>query len=312
MDQGTQIVIVLTVFGIIVLITYLINQEKLDDPNNNSVVYASDIKDSIKLSDGEFMIDYFRQSGNEYRESKPVTGISHTIDEISKTLNKANIQEVYLTTNNSETLHIQRLNRSNGGKAEGKKLGYIYIRRVGAASEPIIEDVNSIESGLDQARMKALEFIDKIDSMRPFPEDAVNGDDKAILSKAQSIVYELQGICRSHPSINIQNLDQIELDLFNRQLADKALEKALAGNMEGKQLEADGNIEGAIKVYFSLMEDGVYTPFPYRRLAILAKKVKNKELEIKACEKALINVGELNSSHYKWFEDRLNKLLKTK
>ena len=59
-----------------------------------------------------------------------------------------------------------------------------------------------------------------------------------------------------------------------------------------------------------LAEKGVDTPFTYRRLAIVYRKGKKREEEIRTIKAALNNIPKSNAKHDSWFEDRLAMLNK--
>jgi len=80
------------------------------------------------------------------------------------------------------------------------------------------------------------------------------------------------------------------------------------GNETAEALEKEGKVEESIIVYEKLARRKVSTPFTYRRLAILYRKAKNKNEEIRILEEALNNVPPENAKHYSWFQDRLIKL----
>ena len=77
--------------------------------------------------------------------------------------------------------------------------------------------------------------------------------------------------------------------------------------MRGQALEKDRKIEEALLEYEKLLEQGVDTPFTYRRLAILYSKRKDRENELRVLRTALKNVPVENSKHYQWFAERLAK-----
>lgn len=58
-------------------------------------------------------------------------------------------------------------------------------------------------------------------------------------------------------------------------------------NLKGRELEKQGKIEAAIKLYERNVADEVDTPFPYIRLAIIYRKQKRPEDEIRILEKAI-------------------------
>jgi len=57
-----------------------------------------------------------------------------------------------------------------------------------------------------------------------------------------------------------------------------------------------------------LASEGTDTPFTYRRMAIIYRKKKNRNEEIRSIMQALQNVPKSNAKHYEWFEERLKKI----
>ena len=55
----------------------------------------------------------------------------------------------------------------------------------------------------------------------------------------------------------------------------------------------------------------VKAPFPYRRLAILYRRLKSHDDETRVLVAALSNIPKSNRRHYDWFEDRLFKIQKS-
>jgi len=80
-------------------------------------------------------------------------------------------------------------------------------------------------------------------------------------------------------------------------------------NLYGQQLEKQGNIGDAIRVYQQNVEDEVDTPFPYMRLAVLYHKAHAYPAEIWILEKgiSICNTPQTATS-YKWMVKRLNKI----
>ena len=58
-------------------------------------------------------------------------------------------------------------------------------------------------------------------------------------------------------------------------------------NLKGKELEKQDKIEEAIALYELNVNDEVDTPFPYDRLAVIYRKQKRFDNEVKVLEKAV-------------------------
>ncbi len=71
-------------------------------------------------------------------------------------------------------------------------------------------------------------------------------------------------------------------------------------NLRGKELEKQGDIEGAIKLYEQNVADQVDTPHPYDRLAAICHRQKRQEAEIAILEKAIGLFGTQRFWKEKW------------
>lgn len=70
-------------------------------------------------------------------------------------------------------------------------------------------------------------------------------------------------------------------------------------NLKGKDLEKQGDIEDAIRLYEQNVADKADVPFPYNRLAIIYRKQKRFDDEIRVLEKALKAYREIEQNK-KW------------
>jgi tetratricopeptide (TPR) repeat protein len=72
-------------------------------------------------------------------------------------------------------------------------------------------------------------------------------------------------------------------------------------NQKGKELEALGDINAAIEAYEQNVTILSPAPFPYKRLALIYKKNKDINNEIRVL-KALLSIQENEAKKYKWVE----------
>lgn len=79
-------------------------------------------------------------------------------------------------------------------------------------------------------------------------------------------------------------------------------------NQQGQEYEKKGETEKAIKTYEVGLQKNTDTPHTYKRLAILYRKKKDKENEMRVLNSALSNLKSSNT-HYKWFKNRKDKLI---
>ena len=75
-------------------------------------------------------------------------------------------------------------------------------------------------------------------------------------------------------------------------------------NLKGQQLEKQGDIQGAIRLYEQNVADKADVPFPYNRLAIIYRKQKRVDDEIRILEKAIKAYKEIEQNR-KWQEQLL-------
>lgn len=71
-------------------------------------------------------------------------------------------------------------------------------------------------------------------------------------------------------------------------------------NMKGQELEKKGDIEGAIQLYEQNIVDEVETPHPYNRLAIIYRRKKCLDDEIRVLEKAISVFKNLGGNVSDW------------
>ncbi len=70
-------------------------------------------------------------------------------------------------------------------------------------------------------------------------------------------------------------------------------------NLKGRELEKQGDTQSAIQLYEQNIADEVDTPHPYNRLAIIYRKQKRFDDEIRVIEKALKAYREIEQNK-KW------------
>lgn len=130
------------------------------------------------------------------------------------------------------------------------------------------------------------------------------------LGFARQKLEEIKALADKYPFLELPNLANIEISIARMEIEfDQAgIREVADGNLRGESLEKQGKPDQAIAEYERLLEKGVDTPFTYRRLAILYRKMKEPEMELRAVRAALSNVPRSNATHYAWFEERLSKI----
>lgn len=156
----------------------------------------------------------------------------------------------------------------------------------------------------------AQRLVDVINESLKIANDSKNADTKiSRLDVAKKMLGELKQLSRDHPFIKLTQLPQVEQSIadLEREFLQAQYREAADGNMRGQSLEKEGKVDEAILEYERLLEEGVDTPFTYRRLAIIYSKRKEREEELRVLRAAIKNVQIENSAHYQWFAERLAK-----
>ncbi|MFY0666315.1 MAG: tetratricopeptide repeat protein, partial [Natronospirillum sp.] len=173
---------------------------------------------------------------------------------------------------------------------------------------------NASEPKLDQYHQEisdsAQRLVEIINESLKIANESKNADTKlSRLDVAKKRLKELKKLSNEHPFIKLTQLEKVELSIveLEQEFIQAQYREAAEGNMRGQELEKEGNVDAAILEYERLLEDGVDTPFTYRRLAIIYSKRKETDEELRVLRAAIKNVPVGNSTHYQWFAERLAK-----
>lgn len=156
----------------------------------------------------------------------------------------------------------------------------------------------------------AQRLVDIINESLKIANESKNADTKVSrLDVAKKQLGELKRLSKEHPFIKLTQLPQVEQSIaaLEGEFLQAQYREAAVGNMRGEFLEKEGKIDEAILEYERLLEEGVDTPFTYRRLAIIYSKRKEREEELRVLRAAIKNVPVENSTHYQWFAERIVK-----
>lgn len=173
-----------------------------------------------------------------------------------------------------------------------------------SAPEPQLDVTQQI------AASSAQRLVEIVNESLHIANDSKNADTKiSRLDLAKARLDEIKDLVKENPWIKIDQLSEVEQNISTLEWEFKQANyrEAADGNMRGQALEKEGKIEEALLEYEKLLEQGVDTPFTYRRLAILYSKRKDRENELRVLRAALKNVPVENSKHYQWFAERLAK-----
>ena len=120
----------------------------------------------------------------------------------------------------------------------------------------------------------------------------------------------LKTMRQTYPFLTLKDLAAVEADLARLKLESELRDYAAMadGNGKGEALEKKGRLDEAIAVYERMAAEGVDTPFTYRRLAIIYRKRKDPDSELRALDRACANVPSKNAQHHAWFVERRQKL----
>lgn len=172
-------------------------------------------------------------------------------------------------------------------------------------------DNDSLAVG-DLASQQAERHRQIINESLHLANDSANLDTKiSRLDLAKQHLEMLKSHIKQYDHLSLTNLDQVEVSIaeLEAEFKQRGYKEIAQRNLSGQGLEKAGDINGAIEVYETALDADVDTPFPYRRLAILYRKQKRREDEVRVIKHALKNIGAGNTKHYQWFSERLAKFV---
>jgi len=164
---------------------------------------------------------------------------------------------------------------------------------------------------IDIVTSSAQRLVEIINESLTIANESNNPETKiSRLEVAKNKLSEIKILSKQYSFLTLSSL--YEVDSIIAKLESEFLiagyEEIASGNITAEALEKEGKTEEAIIEYEKLASRKVDTPFTYRRLAILYRKEKNKNNEIRILEEALNNIPKSNAKHYSWFQDRLMKI----
>jgi tetratricopeptide (TPR) repeat protein len=190
--------------------------------------------------------------------------------------------------------------KSNGGDSHDQHR---------AVSQP--KTIAADEFQRHAAAQTAERLVELVNESLKIANESHNADTKiSRLEFAKKKLDELKRLVEENPHINLTQLELVESDIrtLEFEFQQAHYQEAAEGNLKGQALEKEGKADEAIRVYEQLLETEVDTPFTYRRLAILYRKKRSREDELRVLKAAIRNVPSANSSHYQWFAERLSKM----
>ncbi|MEM1152224.1 MAG: hypothetical protein AAGI03_17055 [Pseudomonadota bacterium] len=133
MEDAALTILGLAFFAVIAVAAMLHQQAKLDNQQDYSVVYVSQLPGLMSCRTGPVRAVLHRQSGNIYRDLGEFDDPMIALNEVTKSFNRAKIESVMVRENNKRLLEVWRAFYGHGGKAEGKKLGGSVIQQIGSS-----------------------------------------------------------------------------------------------------------------------------------------------------------------------------------
>jgi len=139
-------IIVLVLLILVGVAGLLLQQFKLQNLDDKSLVYIDQIIDIAELESAKaYEVSYTRQSGNEYKptevwsisggENQGVKSITKSeLQSVISTLRRARWEAAWVMENSSSGLSLMR-NVPNGRKNEGKKLGFVEVKAIGLSGK---------------------------------------------------------------------------------------------------------------------------------------------------------------------------------
>lgn len=167
------------------------------------------------------------------------------------------------------------------------------------------------KSDIDAVSDCAQRIVDVINESLKVSNESNNPDTKVSrLDVAKLKLIELKSMVSKYPFLSITSLGDVEASIskLESEFLASSYREIASGNMTGERLEKEGKIKEAIWEYEKLVKSKVGTPYTYRRLAILYRKNKSINDEIRILQEAVLNIPKTNAKHYEWFRDRLDKL----
>ena len=164
---------------------------------------------------------------------------------------------------------------------------------------------------LPSVKQTADELVGEINTILGTASESTDiGTRKLHVASTRAEILELKRLAGGCRALQHADLEEVELQVLQIEKETEILEqRAMAKrNQDGQDLEKRGLIKEAIAAYEKLVAKMVDTPFTYRRLAILYRKLKSFDDEIRVLRRALTNIPKSNRKHYDWFKARLLKI----
>jgi len=186
----------------------------------------------------------------------------------------------------------------------------IFRKLFGAQPQPTHQELTYSDNDIQVIANSAGRYVEVINESLQIAVNSKNADTKlSRLSVAKQKLEELKDYVEEYPFLSLTSLDAVESDILRLELEflRTGHQEIANGNSAGDLLEKEGRVDEAIAAYEALVGLKADTPFTYRRLAILYRKKKNSDDELRVIRAALETLDR-NTKHFDWFVNRLEKI----
>ena len=188
----------------------------------------------------------------------------------------------------------------------------------GASPQPQQADTGYSQGDVDIISASAMRLIEIINESVELANNSSNPQTKIHrIELAAERMAEVKAMAAKYTFLNLTSLSEVEEGIARLTASFSAsppgkknaasIHECATGNMRGQELEKSGKTEAAIIEYEKLVSRQAETPHTYKRLAIIYKKQKKPDDELRVVRAALSNVPSSNQQHYAWFQARLKK-----
>lgn len=123
MDKDTLNIIIIGIIVIMAVIGLLVQHSRLDDADNQTVIYTHQLTELLRLTAGvPCVLAIYRQSGNLYSDPLTFKDAASALAAAFKTMNRAKIDSLQILTNTESCLKVRRAFKNYQGK-DGRKVG---------------------------------------------------------------------------------------------------------------------------------------------------------------------------------------------
>lgn len=123
--------ILLLIIVVIGFLWMLAQQQKLEDPNDESVVYTEAVnRVSLLQAGGRYQVRIIRQSGNLQQDDRIFDNKEKAINAAVSTFKRAKIEYVAVDKNTGTEFFFRRPYHCHRGRSEGKKVAKAEIYKI--------------------------------------------------------------------------------------------------------------------------------------------------------------------------------------